>query len=148
MRNSSLNVVNPNQDLGADDRDQLCRIVEDAAESGSLDFHGLPQAVQDQLVFAVQCLSHGEAVAAIRTTQPLSSTEAARALGMSRTHLTRLCEEGRISSFTVGTHLRIPGEEVLRILKERGKAMLDSRSAAVTADERRRIRAAQAAGLI
>jgi len=31
---------------------------------------------------------------------------------MSRTHLTRLCDEGRIESFPVGNALRVPAEEV------------------------------------
>ena len=88
-----------------------------------------------------------ETVAAVAGGKPLTSTEAAKLLGMSRTHLTRLCDEGRIDSFSVGKALRIPGEEVMRILSERGTAKTEARDAAATAEQRRRTRAARAAGL-
>lgn len=67
---------------------------------------------------------------------------------ISRTHLTRLCEEGRIESFTVGNALRIPADEVMRILHERGRVKTQAREAAATADDRRRARAARVAGLL
>ncbi len=147
MRNSPLNVVDP-ASLAADDRSRLSRITEDAADNGTLDLSALPDPVQAQLLFALYALARGDAVAAISTSKPLSSTEAAKALGMSRTHLTRMCDEGRIESFTVGSHLRVPGEEIVRILQERAAATIQSREAAATADDRRRERAARAAGLL
>ncbi len=147
MRNSPLNVVDP-ASLPADDLSLLNRIAEDAADNGTLDLSALPDPVRDQLMFALYTLAHGDVVAAISTSKPLSSTEAAKALGMSRTHLTRMCDEGRIESFTVGKHLRVPGEEIVRILQERAAATIQSREAAATADDRRRERAARAAGLL
>ncbi len=147
MRNSPLNVVDP-ASFGADDLSLLSRIAEDADDSGTLDLNALPEPVQDQLMFALHTLARGDVVAAISTNKPLSSTEAAKALGMSRTHLTRMCDEGRIESFVVGSHLRVPGEEIVRILRERAAAMIQSREAAATADDRRRQRAAHAAGLL
>lgn len=147
MRNSPLNVVDP-KSLAADELSLLSRVAEDAADKGTLDLSALPDPVQDQLMFALHSLAHGDVVAAISTSKPLSSTEAAKALGMSRTHLTRMCDEGRIESFTVGSHLRVSGEEIVRILKERAAATIQSREAAATADYRRRERAARAAGLI
>jgi excisionase family DNA binding protein len=83
----------------------------------------------------------------LRGGKPLTSNEAAKLLGMSRNHLARLCEEGRKESFTVGNALRIPADEVMRILTERGHAKTDAREAAATADQRRRARAARTAGL-
>ena len=147
MRNSPLNVVDP-KSLAADDLSLLSRIAEDAVDKGTLDLSALPNPVQDQLMFALLSLAHGDVVAAINTSKPLSSTEAAKALGMSRTHLTRMCDEGRIESFTVGSHLRVSGEEIVRILKERAAATIQSREAAATADDRRRERAARSAGLL
>ena len=147
MRNSPLNVVDPAA-LAAEDRNQLSLVAEDARHKGTLDLSALPAPVQDQLMFALHGLALGDVVAAINTSKPLSSTEAAKALGMSRTHLTRICDEGRIESFTVGSHLRVPGEEIVRILKERAAATIQSREAAATADDRRRERAARSAGLL
>ena len=104
--------------------------------------------MREQLLFAVEAYARGQSVAAVATGKPLTSTEAAKLLGVSRTHLTRLCEEGRIESFTVGNALRIPADEVMRILTERGRVKTQAREAAATADDRRRARAARAAGLL
>lgn len=145
MRTSPVNVVDP-ADLADDERDQLRHVAEDAVTSGKIDIESLPEAVRAQLLFAVDAYSRGESVAAVATGKPLTSNEAAKLLGMSRTHLTRLCEDGRIESFTVGNALRIPADEVMRILTERGRAKTQAREAAATADDRRRARAARAAG--
>ncbi len=146
MRTSPVNVVDA-ADLAADERDQLRHVAEDAVTSGRIVLESLPEAVRAQLLFAVDAYARGESVAAVATGKPLTSNEAAKLLGMSRTHLTRLCEEGRIESFTVGNALRIPADEVMRILTERGRARTQAREAAATADGRRRARAARAAGL-
>lgn len=146
MRISPVHVVDP-ADLAANERDQLRHVAKDAASSGKIDLASLPEAVRAQLLFAIDAYSRGESVAAVATGMPLTSSEAAKLLGMSRTHLTRLCEEGRIESFTVGNALRVPADEVMRILTERGRAKTQAREAAATADDRRRARAARAAGL-
>lgn len=146
MRNSPVSVVDPG-DLAEEERELLRAAAEDADASGKLDLQSLPEAVRVQLLFAFDALSRGESVATVATGKPLTSTEAAKLLGMSRTHLTRLCDEGRIESFTVGNALRVPADEVLRILRERGRAKTQAREAVATADERRRARAAQRAGL-
>jgi len=145
MRNSPMNVVDPT-DLAEDERESLRHAAETATSSRQLDLDSLPSAVREQLLFALAAYSRGESVAAIAAGKPLSSTETAKVLGMSRTHLTRLCNEGRVDSFTVGNALRIPAEEVLRILSERGRVTTGARAAAASADERRRARAAQASG--
>ena len=147
MRTSPVNVVDP-IDLGADERELLQHAAKDATASGKLDLRCLPGAVRKQLLFALDAYSRGESVAAIAAGRPLTSTEAAKLLGMSRTHLTRLCDEGRLDSFTIGNALRIPADEVMRILKERGRVKTLAREAAATADDRRRTRAARAAGLL
>jgi hypothetical protein len=66
---------------------------------------------------------------------------------MSRTHLSRLCKEGRVPSFVVGNSLRIDSETVMTILRERGRIRTEARAAAATAEDRRRERAARAAGI-
>ena len=57
---------------------------------------------------------------------------------MSRTHLARLCDEGRIESYKVGNALRISSDEVMRILTARGQAKTEARAAAASAEQRRR----------
>lgn len=146
MRGSPVNVVDP-ADLAEDDRDRLRHAADEAESTGKIDLESLPPGVREQLLFAIDAYARGESVAAVATGKALTSTEAAKLLGMSRTHLKRLCDEGRIASFAVGNALRIPGEEVMRILAERGRAKTQAREAVATADERRRARAARAAGL-
>lgn len=146
MRTSPVNVVDP-ADLPEADRTRLEGVAADAARTGTLELSSLPKALREQLFFAFDALSRGETVSAVASGKALTSSEAAKLLGMSRTHLARLCDEGRIESFLVGTALRIPAEEVMRVLRERGAAKTEGREAVATADQRRRARAARSAGL-
>lgn len=142
MRTSPVNVVDPTE-LSEDERDRLGHVADDVARTGTIDLATLPEPVREQLRFAFDAYARGETVAAVANGKPLTSNEAAKLLGMSRTHLARLCDDGRIESFAVGNALRIPADEVRRILTERGRA----KTAAATADQRRRARAARAAVL-
>ncbi len=146
MRTSPVNIVDPTE-LAADERERLQHAAVAAETSGKIDLDSLPPAVREQLMFAIEAYARGESVAAVATGKPLTSTEAAKLLGMSRAHLTRLCDEGRIENFSVGNAVRIPADEVMRILTERGRVKTQAREAAATADTRRRARAARAAGL-
>lgn len=96
---------------------------------------------------ALDAFARGEQVAAVASGKPLTTTEAANLLGMSRTHLSRLCKEGRVPSFPVGNSLRIESETVMTILRERGRIRIEAREAAATAEDRRRARATRAAGI-
>jgi excisionase family DNA binding protein len=73
-------------------------------------------------------------------------TEAAELLGMPQTLLSRLCDEGRIPSVAAGLTRRIDAATVQTILHERARIKTEARDAIETAEERRRIRAATAAG--
>ena len=86
-------------ELAVHERERLQHAADDATTSGKIDLESLLPA------------------------------EAAKLLGFSRTRLTRLCEEGRIESFTVGRALRIPADEVMHILTERGRVKTQARVA-------------------
>ena len=145
MRNSPMYEVDPIS-LDHHDRDQLARASDTIDQTGTINVSELPEAVREQMQLLFGALSRGTAVAVLAQDKPLTSTEAAQALGMSRAHLTRLCNEGRIQSFTVGNALRISTQEVLRILRARGTATVAAREAASTVDQRRLARPASAAG--
>ncbi len=147
MRNSPVNVVDPTE-FADDERERLVTVADDVSSSGVIDLASLPVAVREQLQSALEAYLRGETVATVTTGKPLTTTEAASVLGMSRTHLTRLCDEGHIENFMVGTARRVPAEEVMRTLTARGAAKTDAREAAATADDRRRARAARNAGLV
>ena len=146
MRNSPVHAIDP-ADLLADDRQRIETATATAETNGTINLADLPPGVAEQLLFALKALSRGKKVAAVAEGKPLTTTEAAELLGMSRTHLTQLCDDGRIASFAQGSQRRIPAEEIERILIERANARVEARSAASTAEERRLRRAARAAGL-
>lgn len=146
MRNSPVVTVDPTE-LPDDARDRLDAAVDEAKNSGKLDLSALPDDVRAQLFFALDAVARGKQVAAVASGKPLTTTETAELLGMSRTHLSRLCKEGRVPSFTVGNSLRIDSETVMTILRERGRIRVEAREAAATAEDRRRERAARAAGI-
>lgn len=146
MRNSPVVITDPAH-LPVDERERLDAVVGDAKHSGKLDLSSLPEDVRAQLLFALDALARGEQVAAVASGKPLTTTEAANLLGMSRTHLSRLCKEGRVPSFPVGNSLRIESETVMTILRERGHIRIEAREAAATAEDRRRARATRAAGI-
>lgn len=146
MRNSPVLTVDPTE-LPAEERGRLDAAVDEAKQSGKLDLSSLPDDVRAQLLFALEAINRGEQVAAVASGKPLTTTEAADLLGMSRTHLTRLCKEGRVPSFTVGSSLRVDSQTVMTILRERGRIRTEAREAASSAEDRRRQRAARAAGI-
>lgn len=134
-------------ELPSDERDRVGAAADDAKHNGTLDLTSLPDDVRAQLLFALDAVARGEQVTAVASGKPLTTTEAAELLGMSRTHLRRLCIEGRVPSFTVGNSLRIDSGTVMTILRERGRIRVEAREAAATAEDRRRERAARAAGI-
>lgn len=146
MRTSPVLTVDASG-MPADARDRVQDSADSARQSGTLDLAALPDDVRAQIFFALESIAKGQQVAAVANGKPLTTTEAAALLGMSRTHLTRLCKEGRIPSFQIGTSLRIDSDTVVTILKERSRARFEADRAVETAEERRRARAARAAGI-
>lgn len=130
------------------ERNRVGSIAELATATGHIDLNDLPEDLRRMALLALSAYARGERITAIiEGNQPLTTTEAANALAVSRTHLTRMYDEGRIEGFHVGSHLRIPTSEITRILAARASAMTEARLAAATADKRRRDRAARAAGI-
>jgi excisionase family DNA binding protein len=131
MRNSPVLAVNPDS-LDEADRIRLSTGTVVAEQTGTIDLSQLPKEVAVQLLFALQALSRGETVAVVARGKALTTTEAASLLGMSRSHLIQLCDEGRVDSYLNGTQRRVPLAEVQRILVERNNFRIASRPAAET----------------
>lgn len=146
MRNSPIFTVDPAEILDVE-RAVVAECVDAARGSGSLDVSVLPDAVRSQLYFLLKAVACGQRVTAVVQGRSLTTTEAAELLGMSRTLLTRLCDEALIPSFTVGSSLRVDADTVITILRERDRVKHEARQAMATADDRRRSRAAEAVGL-
>ncbi len=142
MRTAPVSVVNP-AEMAGEERDDLRRVIGEIVESGTIELDALPASVRAQLLFALDAHANGQVVTAVSNGKALTSNEAAGLLGMSRTHLARLCNEGRIESYKVGNALRVSSDEVMRILTARGTANTGARESAATVDQRRRSRAAR-----
>jgi hypothetical protein len=72
---------------------------------------------------------------------------AAEILGMSPSFLTRMCEEGRVPSHAVGNVLHIAVDDVIVIQRERARLKAEARETRASAEHRRLVRAALAAGI-
>jgi excisionase family DNA binding protein len=75
--------------------------------------------VYDFLRQLLRALERGQAVSIVPYMQELSTLEAAELLGVSRQHLVRVAEAGRIPFHMVGTHRRMYLRDVLDYKQER-----------------------------
>ena len=146
MRNSPVITVDPTK-FGDADQDRVAAALDNASDGGLIDAGSLPDEVRGQLVFALTALVRGEQVTAVAKGKPLTTSEAADLLGMSRSHLSKLCKAGRVPSYLVGSATRIDSETVMHILRERGRVRSEAREAIESAEARRRARAARTAGI-
>jgi excisionase family DNA binding protein len=95
---------------------------------------------QTKIIFDLDRASAREAASrlvGVDRTEDLSPNAAANALGISRTHLRHLMDNGVISSHMVGSHHRIPPAEVARVKAEwdrRSQAMADAEAASADID--------------
>jgi excisionase family DNA binding protein len=105
------------------DSDEERRVVADAvpmvrdAIEQQLSETGAIRHVQAVVSRALDELAGGKELVAIEP--QLSAEDAARVLGLSRTFVVRLCEQGKLPCSFAGSHRRIPAEAVREMLAER-----------------------------
>jgi len=90
------------------------RLVNAAGESMEV-----PGQLVEVLAAAAGMFAHGEGVAIAAIERELSTTEAARLLGMSRPSLVRLLDTDQIPSRKVGTHRRVQLRHLLAYRRQR-----------------------------
>lgn len=79
----------------------------------------LPPGVSRAVRRLLDRLAAGEAIQMVSADTELTSREAAELLGISRTYLVRLVDEGRIPARMVGTHRRLKASDVLAYRRDR-----------------------------
>ncbi|HLO87345.1 MAG TPA: helix-turn-helix domain-containing protein [Nostocaceae cyanobacterium] len=79
----------------------------------------LPQSVYQALSHIVNLMASGKAVSIIYYSHELTTQQAADLLNVSRPYLIKLLEQGEIPYNTVGTHRRVPFDELMKYKKQR-----------------------------
>ncbi|HLP90261.1 MAG TPA: helix-turn-helix domain-containing protein [Nostocaceae cyanobacterium] len=79
----------------------------------------LPESVNYVLSYIVNLMASGKAVSIIPYNRELTTQEAADLLNVSRPYLIKLLEQGEIPYIMVGTHRRVPFEELMKYKKQR-----------------------------
>ncbi|APT93563.1 hypothetical protein CPHO_00375 [Corynebacterium phocae] len=92
--------------------------------------HGIAESkvspcVRDLLLSIVDSSRNGDEIIAVNSDEFLTPNEAAKRIGMSRTHLYKLLDSGEIPSDRVGKHRRIRFHDLIKFEKERDKDRLE-----------------------
>jgi excisionase family DNA binding protein len=101
------------------DRDRLAIAFADRDSSGPVQIHTedgvveLPQAAAEAVRHLLVELASGAAVYVLAEDAEMTTQEAADLLGISRTYLVRLVDQGKLPAHLVGTHRRLRAADVL-----------------------------------
>lgn len=79
----------------------------------------LPASLTALFVGIVESASHGDAITTVSVPEELTTTVAAKELGVSRPTLMKLIRKGDIPSHKVGTHTRVKRDDLLQYRAER-----------------------------
>lgn len=86
----------------------------------------LPKPVYELLVKVATALQEGKVITLVPETQELTTQAAANLLGVSRPHVVKLIEGGKLPSHKVGAHRRIRMKDLLAFQRVRDKARRDA----------------------
>lgn len=79
----------------------------------------IPESVYQVLCQAVQAMALGKAISIVIQERELTTQQAAEMLNVSRPYLIKLLEQGEIPYIMVGTHRRVPFEELMKYKQQR-----------------------------
>ncbi|WP_257160584.1 helix-turn-helix domain-containing protein [Corynebacterium cystitidis] len=94
-------------------------VLGSAHSINSVDGSALPPELSALFDAVLRAAAHGEALTISPLPDILTTTEAARQLGISRPTLMRRIDDGQIKAFKVGTHTRIRAEDLEKYRCER-----------------------------
>jgi excisionase family DNA binding protein len=72
----------------------------------------LPTAVSNLLLDIIECIANGKSISMFPTDKTISTQEAADLMGVSRPHVVKLLEDGKIPFKKVGSHRRVQVKDV------------------------------------
>jgi len=79
----------------------------------------LPKPIYELLVKVATAMQEGNVITLVPETQELTTQAAANLLGVSRPHVVKLIEEGKLPSHKVGAHRRIQMKDLLAFQRVR-----------------------------
>jgi excisionase family DNA binding protein len=82
----------------------------------------LPKPIYELLVKVATAMQEGKVITLVPETQELTTQAAANLLGVSRPHVVKLIEEGKLPSHKVGAHRRIQMKDLLAFQRVRDNA--------------------------
>jgi excisionase family DNA binding protein len=81
----------------------------------------LPKPIYDLLVRVASAMQEGKIISLVPETQELTTQAAANILGVSRPHLIKLVESGKIAFHKVGAHRRIRMKDLIAFQQSRDR---------------------------
>ena len=107
--------------LSPEDRERVLETLKALESSGTL-----PEPVQEPVLRLLRLVAEGQGATVVATDDDLTSTQAAKVLGVSRPFLTKLLDQGRIPFHRTGRDRRIAAKDVIwfREMREESKRRL------------------------
>lgn len=124
MSTIAENRVGPS-DIAPDEQARLERMVSGDVRPVLLTQAGdvieLPKALNDLFVSVIQAMKQKQAVFLMHEDEAFTTQAAANYLGVSRQHLVRILEEGKIPFHHAGTHRRVFFKDLVVFQRERSR---------------------------
>lgn len=115
----------PSIELTATVQQQAAQLIAGDESVKEIAQSAFPSELAKVIAEVVRAAANGQTITLSRLPDILTTTEAARQLGISRPTLMKKIERGEIASFKVGSHHRLHAQDVLQYRKSRMQELRD-----------------------